>query len=454
LGYVANLFTRKKEFIMRTTIKKWVRLGVGLLVSLGLLNGTLLTSLPAAAQGGGPQIGVVCTTGTSPNSSFTLTTKTGYISLPDSNTMFMWGYSLGSNPFQHPGPVLCVNQGDTVTVVLHNTLPEDVSIIFPGQENVLANGVLAQPQFDGGGNVTSLTNVAAANGGSVTYSFVASEPGTYIYESGTNPRKQVGMGLFGALIVRPSLGANYAYNRSDSQFTPEEEFLVLLSEIDPYLNQAVERGKNFNMNNYKPRYWLINGRGFPDSIADNYASWLPNQPYGALARIHEYDAATHPLPGMARYINVGTEDYPHHPHGNNGLVIGRDGRPLETSTGGDLSFEKFAINIGPGQTWDVIFKWYDAEHYNPDTNPVPVTVPSLQNQEIGMFYSGSPYLGVQEVLPPGIQTLNQCGEYYIISHNHALYQITSWGVTMTGPITYMRIDPPLAQQAANNLYCP
>ncbi len=45
-------------------------------------------------------------------------------------------------------------------------------------------------------------------------------------------------------------------------------------------------------------------------------------------------------------------------------------------------------------------------------------------------------------LPPGVQTLNQCGEFYIISHNHALFQITSWGVNMTGPITYMRIEPP------------
>ena len=49
----------------------------------------------------------------------------------------------------------------------------------------------------------------------------------------------------------------------------------------------------------------------------------------------------------------------------------------------------------------------------------------------------------EEALPPGVQTLNQCGEFYIISHNHALYQITSWGVPMTGPITFLRIDPPL-----------
>jgi len=338
--------------------------------------------------------------------------------------------------------VLCANEGDTVTVILHNTLPEAASIVFPGQADVLANGTPARPQLNGSGVMTSLTNTASANGGTVTYSFVATAPGTYLYESGTNPEKQVRMGLFGALIVRPAVGADHAYNRPDSQFTPSEEFMVLLSEIDPFQHQAVEQGLSFNMNNYHPRYWLINGRGFPDSIADNYASWLPTQPYGSLASVLPYDATSHPYPGLARYLNVGTEDFPFHPHGNNGLVIGRDGRPLESPTGQDLSFEKFAINIGPGQTWDVLFKWYDAEGYDPVTNPVPVTVPSLANQEIGVFYSGSPYLGSTQTMPPGIQTLNQCGEYYIISHNHALFQLTSWGTNMTGPITYMRINPP------------
>ena len=45
-----------------------------------------------------------------------------------------------------------------------------------------------------------------------------------------------------------------------------------------------------------------------------------------------------------------------------------------------------------------------------------------------MFYGGSPYLGDTEPMPPGIQTLNECGEFYIIAHNHALHQLTSWGV--------------------------
>ena len=47
-----------------------------------------------------------------------------------------------------------------------------------------------------------------------------------------------------------------------------------------------------------------------------------------------------------------------------------------------------------------------------------------------------------EPMPPGVQTLNECGEFYIIAHNHALHQLTSWGVNMTGPITYTRVNPP------------
>ena len=193
---------------MRTSLSRQIRWGEGLKLGLVLLASGLVPLLqPATAQAAPPNTGVACTTGAATNPTFTLETKEGYIQLPDGNTMYMWGYSKGGGAFQHPGPVLCVNEGDTVTVILVNSLPEDVSIMFPGQENVEANGGPANPQFDGAGNLTSLTNVAAASGGSVTYTFVASKPGSYIYESGTNPQKQVRMGLFGALVVRPATGS-------------------------------------------------------------------------------------------------------------------------------------------------------------------------------------------------------------------------------------------------------
>ena len=230
-------------------------------------------------------------------------------------------------------PVYCVNEGETVTVVLNNTLPEDVSIVFPGQENVLANGMPAQPEFDLGGNLTSLAPAAAANGGSVTYSFLAAKPGTYLYYSGTESLKQVNMGLFGALIVRPAAHADWAYNEVvasgamtlTTQFNPETEYVMILSEIDPMLHMAVEQGQSYDVSNYRSRYWMINGRSFPDTIAPNGAVWLPNQPYSSLLHIHpanddQGSPAYNPYPALVRFLSVGTENYPHHPHGNHGRI--------------------------------------------------------------------------------------------------------------------------------------
>ncbi|HRA66952.1 MAG TPA: multicopper oxidase domain-containing protein [Caldilinea sp.] len=425
---------------------KWMRWGAALGIVLALLMTTSAVNVqPAVAQSAAAD-GIVCTT--SANATFTLRTESGYIGMSDDNTVFMWGFSVAGQPFQHPSPTLCVNQGDTVTVIVQNTLAEDISLVFPGQENVVANGVLAAPQFTGGA-LTSLAPVATANGGAMTYSFVASRAGTFIYQSGTNPDRQVRMGLFGALIVRPvrpdspPAGASFVYGEGSAVYKTGPEFMIMLSEVDPYLNQAVERGQPFDMSLYKPRYWLINGRGFPDSIASNFAAWLPTQPYGALARINPYDPTANPHPALVRYLNMGTIEFPFHPHGNNGRVVGRDGYPLVNSDGADLSFDKFAVNVGPGQTWDVTFDWRDNEGYNETTNPVPVTIPNLQNMVFGMFFSGSPYLGTDGVKPVGDTAMTQCGEYYIIAHNHALFQLDSWGVPMTGPATFTRVDPPL-----------
>ena len=72
---------------------------------------------------------------------------------------------------------------------------EPVSLVFPGQDMA--------PDYEG-----------APPGGSVTYSLVASTPGTFLYESGINPQKQVLMGLYGVLIVRPQ-AEDQAYDDAD-----------------------------------------------------------------------------------------------------------------------------------------------------------------------------------------------------------------------------------------------
>ncbi len=417
------------------------RLGLLAAATLAMSSMTGAATVTAAPP---PPSGIVCTSDASPAPSFTVHATDGYVQIPDGNTIYMWSYSdSGSTTFQLPGPTLCVNQGDLVSVTLVNDLPEPVSIVFPGQTGVLANGLPAEPQMSGS-EVTSLVQPAGASGGSVTYSFVALEPGTYIYQSGTDPAKQVQMGLYGALVVRPLGNPDWAYNDAATKFKASTEYVQLLSEVDPDLHQAVERGEAYNITTYHPRYWMINGRSFPDTIAPNGAPWLPSQPYSSMVHIEPSDPSLNPDPALIRYLNVGSLNHPMHPHGNHGRVIARDGRLLEGAGGEDTSFEKFTVLVGAGQTWDSTFTFADQEGWS-TSNPIPVTIPQQQNRvywNSATWFSGSPYLGVQDELPTGITSYNQCGEYYHVSHSHALNEAANYDAGFGGMLTLIRIDPP------------
>ncbi len=358
---------------------------------------------------------------------------------------------MSTRSFQLPGPTLCVESGKPVTVILHNRLPEPTSMIFPGQTAVKADGNPAQPQFDSGGSLTSLVQAADAASGSVTYTFTAGSPGTYLYSSGTDVRKQRQMGLYGALVVRPSGRPGQVNNRPDSVFNPGREYVFLLSEVDPEVHLAVERAEPVDWSAYNPRYFMINGRSMPDTLAPNNASWLPNQPYGALVHIQPWDATTNPRPAVIRYVNAGTVNYPFHPHGSDERVINKDGRPLEGTAGEDLSYSKFLLDVKPGQSLDALMDWRDVEQWDPATNPVPTELPVITDQLLvgtDSWFSESPYLGKKNALPANMTSFNQCGEYYHIAHSHALQQATNYGATFGGMMTVFRIDPP-AGCAAN-----
>ena len=138
-----------------------LRRGLALLATTSLLA-VAIGSSPGIALAAGPTSGVLCTSAAGTSPTFTLTARSGYISMPDGNTVFAWSYANGSGAFQFPGPVLCVNQGDTVTVVLNNTLGEAVSIMFPGIDGVLANGAPAQPEASGP-TITSLVRLKSSS---------------------------------------------------------------------------------------------------------------------------------------------------------------------------------------------------------------------------------------------------------------------------------------------------
>src|SRR5271165_3809367 len=274
--------------------------------------------------------------GTGSTATFTLTAQPAFLNQPDGNAVYSWGYGCADGgtgetyvpaatfvntpncpTMQVPGPTLVVTEGQKVTVTLTNNLPApagNTSILFPG--------FTVTPT----GGVPGLLTQEAASGNSVTYTFVASSPGTHAYYSGTQGDLQIEMGMYGAVIVLPAnvpavcgtftTGGlpltNAGNNAAARAFWGEKEFRLSTAAYDnpktcydrEYLFQWAEMDANIHktalaqvtaLNGctagapgcslnvptepYHPAYFLINGRSMPDLMDANYAAEYPHQPY-------------------------------------------------------------------------------------------------------------------------------------------------------------------------------
>ena len=364
-----------------------------------LLRGTatvVASVLAITAQAAAPGI-----TGTA----FDLTAAPGLISQPDGQSIYSWGYGCNTAPsgfapatvagakctpgqMQLPGPTLIVNQGDTVTVTLHNNLPAaagNTSILFPGF-SVAASGGAA-----------GVLTQEATHALTVTYTFIANKPGTHSYYSGTQGDLQVEMGLYGALIVLPTSGntvptgystppglpatchaagsgtlpngapdyrlAAAAYNNPAACY--DREYLFQFSEMDPRIHRQAEEQAALACTQpigcmviatepYHPAYFLINGRSMPDDMDPNYASQYPLQPYNGNPHMHPGELT------LLRVIGQGRAQHPFHEHGNHVRLLARDGNLILSQTANSTSLAGpllFTTTTTPGMALDGIFQW-------------------------------------------------------------------------------------------------
>ncbi len=428
------------------------------------------------------------------------------MSLPEGTSLHMWGFGdsdaggnathpegAGYNVPQYPGPTLIVDEGDPVTINLTNFgVPQPVSLVVTGHD------VQADPATGSPGLVTQAANV----GQMVTYTFTASEPGTYIYHSldGASPGLHVEMGLLGTLIVRPAgfdaVTNRTAYGALGTAYT--DEFLYLLTEIDPDLHLEMERGHftHFTHSDRLAKIWFVNGRVFPDLFQGNFNSLLPHQPYQALAVAHPGDHV------LVREVNPGQDSHPFHHHGENLRFIARDGRLLSSDGGvtADLGRSDNTLNSAPKQTVDMIWTWtgkdlnwdiygpvdlncvdnnnnmaddnseaagqldpelfvmchddncndgdgdgfddFNHEYCADHGKQLPVTLPGVQDLALGGWWSGSPFLGDTGGLPPGEGGLNPFGGYFFVWHSHAEKELTTFDIFPGGSLSAVVVLPP------------
>jgi Multicopper oxidase len=265
---------------------------------------------------------------------FNLDAQPNYLNQPDGAQVYAWGYGCTTAPagfapaaitnakcntMQVPGPTLIVTEGQTVTVTLTNGLPSsagNTSILFPGF------------QVTSSGGVTGLLTQEAPPGGTVTYTFTATSPGTRSYYSGTQSDLQVEMGLYGAIIVLPvssnaaiancstglaaqNVAAQVARGESDFRLAHaaydnpktcyDREYLFQFAEMDVNIHRnalaqvtatagctAGAPGCSLEVPTepYHPGYFLINGRSMPDDMDANYGAEYPHQPYNGNPHMH------------------------------------------------------------------------------------------------------------------------------------------------------------------------
>ena len=224
--------------------------------------------------------------------SVNLCAKAGTATMAGGVNVPIWGFGTAAAPGDCatvtptlPGPVLSVNVGDVVTLTVTNALPAGHPLSFE------IPGIV----FDAG-------PTDAAVGATVTRTFTASAPGTYLYQSGGNAGRQAAMGMYGALLVRPAT-PNQAYASATTAY--DVEAVLVLSAIDPAFNAAPD---SFDMHGYRATYWLINGKSYPDTA--------PGITAAAGQRV------------LLRYLNAGYDNTTMLILGMHERVVARDARLL------------------------------------------------------------------------------------------------------------------------------
>ena len=309
-----------------------------------------------------------------------------------------------------PAPLMAIDEDDEFFLTLTNVgqimrpdLFEQHTVHFHGYPNDSAF-------FDGVPDASVAINIAA----SFTYYYLAPDAGTYFWHCHITPPEHLQMGMVGQLYVRPrqnrvpagnslvdalvaqqgdlrtkcdsaadilcsnplpsgaSSGSapraatgNYAYNDGDGSTYYDVEYPIQIHGFDPNFHFVGMTFNPENMTDMKDKYFLLNGRSYPDTVTDgpletmsadgvkHYAQPLPsiiNIPAGgkALLRISDLD--------VTEYQTLASLGIPM-------KVIGYNAKLLRDQAGNNMYYTTNSITLAGGESLDVIL---DATGYTAD----------------------------------------------------------------------------------------
>lgn len=280
-----------------------------------------------------------------------------------------------ANKVQGSAPWLYAKAETDLRITLSNLgliarpdLTDGHTIHFHGFPNAI-------PVYDG---VPELS-VGVPIGDSFTYYYQPHDPGTYMYHCHFEDVEHISMGMTGVIFVQPAFfDRGVAAKRSVFGFTENDvasaasrfdrEFPMVLTEV-----WAQERWRDAHIqendwSDYKPDFWAINGRVYPDTTygngggADEVSGDLiapaghPELQYQPLSALVTCNAGERVL---IRLVNLGFQQQTMRADGITFSLVGRDAKYLGPQTinpGAGLQIRQTdAVDVGVGESYELIF---------------------------------------------------------------------------------------------------
>ena len=150
--------------------------------------------------------------------------------------------------------------------------------------------------------------------------------------------------------------SHYVYDNDNGSTRYDVEVPIQLGSFDPDFHDASFSTQALPFATMRDRYFLLNGRGYPDTTSTDTLSTVDE--LGRTQYSQPVNTVIKATPGqriLLRISNLNVTDI--YTVGVNGLpmqVVGLDARLLQDDDGNDMSYKTNSITIGGGQSADVI----------------------------------------------------------------------------------------------------
>lgn len=303
-----------------------------------------------------------------------------------------WVMAQGMLAANAPAPTIEVDEDDELFLSLTNVGMTMRPDLFDPHTVHWHGFPQASPIFDG----VPDSSISINMGATLTYYYNAKDAGTYMYHCHVEATEHMQMGMLGNLLVHPrqnkltagtellaafaTNGANvnnggttpppaintgvkhaanvtYAYNDGDGSTAYDVDFPIQMGSFDPDFHDASLNVQPLPFAGMDDRYFMLNGRGYPDTAVKGS---LPNtpDPVGGSHESQPVDSRIEATPGqriLLRISNLNITAF--YTLGTNGLpmeVIGLDARLLRDDTGKNMYYKTNSLTLGGGQSADVI----------------------------------------------------------------------------------------------------